>query len=328
MWRAALALVLVAAGALIPLLGPSAVLRGTGEAAPPALEGVGLLRGFMFAALSVHLGDLFVSRLTRRVPGAPCAAPRDWAPVAAWVGVLASLGLASVVATGNLVPHRLADMDIGGLYRTRDGALALVEVNAFVVAGACALSRRAGTAVLPLAAVVVAESLRAHPEQGTSLLGAALTFVHLTCGALWTGGLLQVLRLLWAWRRVPGAGGAGAVLLGRYARIAGYLLAVLTVTGVLSALRRMPPGTVIDQLGTTAYGRTLLAKVVLVGAVALLALVARRSSRPARRLGAGAAVPPDDVAGAFAPARAEVVGLGAVVMVSGLLTALPLPIRW
>jgi hypothetical protein len=31
---------------------------------------------------------------------------------------------------------------------------------------------------------------------------------------------------------------------------------------------------------------------------------------------------------ACAPARAEVVALGTVVAVSGLLTALPLPIRW
>lgn len=98
------------------------------------------------------------------------AAPRSWAPYAAGAGFLAALGLASVVSTGNLVPDSLSDLDVGGLYATRDGKLALLEVNAFAVAGLCALSRRPGTQVWPLAAVVVAEALRAHPttEQSPS----------------------------------------------------------------------------------------------------------------------------------------------------------------
>jgi putative copper export protein len=79
----------------------------------------------------------------------------------------------------------------------------------------------------------------------------------------------------------------------------------------------MPPDTVLDQLTTTAYGRTLLAKVLLVAVVAVLALVARLRIRRAA-----------DPLGACTPARAEVVALGLVVAVSGLLTALPLPIRW
>ncbi|WP_181809402.1 CopD family protein, partial [Streptomyces shenzhenensis] len=87
--------------------------------------------------------------------------------------------------------------------------------------------------------------------------------------------------------------------------------------GVWSSLRRMPAGTVVDQLTTTAYGRTLLAKVILVAAVAGLALWARRSRHRAA-----------DPLTACAPARAEVAVLGVVVAVSGVLTALPLPIRW
>ncbi len=53
------------------------------------------------------------------------------------------------------------------------------------------------------------------------------------------------------------------------------LLALITATGLWSSLRRMPAHTVLDQLTTTAYGRTLLAKVLLVAVVALLALIAR-----------------------------------------------------
>ncbi|MDQ0602881.1 putative copper export protein [Streptomyces canus] len=307
-------LVLVALAALIPLLGPSAALDGTGEAAAPGVGGIALLRAVLFAALCVPVGELFVNRLARTLPGALPAAPRSWAPYAAAAGFAAALGLASVVATGNLVPHSLAEIDVGGLYESREGKLALLEVNAFLVAGLCSRSTRPAVQVWPLAAVVVAEALRAHPTTEQSpLVGSGLTLVHLTCAALWVGGLLYTLRTLRRW----GPTEAGAALLGLYARVAVVLLAVITATGVCSTLRRMPPGTVLHQLTATAYGRVLLAKVLLVAVVAALALWARFRLRRA----------PDPLT-ACSPARAEVVALGVVVVVSGLLTALPVPIRW
>ncbi|MEU2425748.1 CopD family protein [Streptomyces sp. NPDC007851] len=315
--RAVAALVLVALAALLPLLGPSLALRGTGEAAAPGVGGIALLRGVLFAALCVPLGELLVNRLAHRFPDAPAERPYSWAVFAAVAGFVAALGLASVVSTGNLVPHALADVDVGGLYRSRDGRLALLEVNAFLLAGLCARSRRPATQGWPLAAVVVAEALRAHPapEPGP-LPGAALTLVHLTCAALWVGGLPHALRMLRRWHG-RAAGTAGAALLGLYARVAAVLLAAITATGVWSSLRRMPADTVLDQLTTTAYGRTLLAKVILVAAVCVLALWARYRLRRAA-----------DPLTAYVPARAEVAALGAVVVVSGVLTALPLPIRW
>ncbi|MFF8675089.1 CopD family protein [Streptomyces sp. NPDC015242] len=311
--RAVALLALVALAALIPLLGPSAALHGTGEAEAPGAGGIALLRTVLFAALCIPVGEVFVNRLARSVPGALPGPPPSWSPWAAAAGFLAALGLASVVATGNLVPGGLSDIDAGGLYASRDGKLALLEVNAFLVAGLCAVSRRPATQVLPLAAVIVAEALRAHPAtEHTPLTGSALTLVHLTCAALWAGGLLHALRVLRLWR-AP----AGAALLGLYARVAAVLLAAITATGVCSSLRRMPPETILEQLTATAYGRALLAKVLLVAAVAVLALWARRRLRRAA-----------DPLTACAPARAEVAALGLVVAVSGLMTALPVPIRW
>ncbi|MEH0629375.1 MULTISPECIES: CopD family protein [Streptomyces] len=315
--RAVVVLVVLGAGALIPLLGPRAALDGTGEAGAPGTGGVALLRAVLLAALCVPVGELFVGWLGRRVPGASQEAPRSWAPWAAVAGFVAASGLASVVATGNLVPYSPADLDVGGLYATRDGRLALLEVNAFAAAGLLALSRRPAAQALPLTALVVAEALRAHPAtEDSPLVGTGLTLVHLTCAALWAGGLLHVLRTLrtGAWRSTR----AGTALLGRYARVAALLLAAVTATGVWSTLRRMPPGTALDQLTQTAYGRALLAKVLLVTAVAALALRARRRLRH----------PTHDRPDAAAFARAEVALLGAVVAVSALLTALPVPIRW
>ncbi|MFD0333555.1 copper resistance D family protein [Streptomyces erythrogriseus] len=312
--RAVAVLVLVVLGALIPLLGPSPALHGTGEADPPGTGGIALLRTVLFAALAVPVGELFAVRLARTAPGAPPALPRSWSTVANSVGFVAALGLASVVATGNLVPSSPADIDVGGLYETRDGKLALLEVNGFLAAALCSASRRPATQALPLAAVVVAEALRAHPATEYSpLVGSGLTLVHLTCASLWVGGLPHVLRTMRLW----GHGEAGAALLGRYARVALVLLAAITATGVCSSLRRMPPGTVLEQLTDTAYGRVLLAKVVLVAGVSALALWARvRLARAA------------DPLTARSPARAEVGVLALVVAVSGLLTALPVPIRW
>ncbi|MFJ5732281.1 CopD family protein [Streptomyces paradoxus] len=318
--RAVAVLVLVALAALIPLLGPSAALHGTGEAEAPGAGGIALLRTVLFAALCIPVGELFVNRLARSLPGTESgtgtghpAVPRSWSPFAAAAGFAAALGLASVVATGNLVPDQVADIDAGGLYASRDGKLALLEVNAFLVAGLCAVSRRPVTQVWPLAAVVVAEALRAHPPTEYSpLTGSALTLVHLTCAALWAGGLLHALRVLRLWPRT-----AGAALLGLYARVAVVLLAAITATGVCSSLRRMPPETILEQLTGTAYGRALLAKVLLVAVVAALALWARRRLRRAA-----------DPLTACAPARAEVAVLGLAVAASGLLTALPVPIRW
>ncbi|MEU2332024.1 CopD family protein [Streptomyces sp. NPDC013172] len=313
--RAVVFLVLVAVAALVPLLGPSLALHGTGEAATPGVGGVALLRGVLFAALCVPLGELSVDRLARRLPDAPAERPRSWAVFAAVAGFAAALGLASVVSTGNLVPRALADVDVGGLYRSRDGRLALLEVNAFLLAGLSARSRRPAAQVWPLAAVAVAEALRAHPApEHDPLAGSALTLVHLTCAALWVGGLLHTLRVL---RHRRGRAAGAAALLGLYARVAAVLLAAITATGVWSSLRRMPAGTILNQLTTTAYGRTLLAKVVLVAVVCVLALWARVRLRRAA-----------DPLTACVPARAEVAVLGTVVAVSGVLTALPLPIRW
>ncbi|MER6837247.1 CopD family protein [Streptomyces cellulosae] len=313
-WRSVAVLVLVVLGALIPLLGPSPALHGTGEAEAPGTGGIALLRTVLFAALAVPLGELFAVRLARTLPGAPPALPRSWSTVADSVGFVAALGLASVVATGNLVPSSPADIDVGGLYETRDGKLALLEVNGFLAAALCSASRRPVTQALPLAAVVVAEALRAHPTTEYSpLVGSGLTLVHLTCASLWAGGLPHVLRTLRLWGHVE----AGAALLGRYARVALVLLAAITATGVCSSLRRMPPGTILEQLTDTAYGRVLLAKLVLMAGVSALALWARvRLSRAA------------DPLTARSPARAEVCVLALVVAVSGLLTALPVPIRW
>ncbi|MFJ9023281.1 copper resistance D family protein [Streptomyces sp. NPDC102259] len=296
--RAVTLLVLVGLAALIPLLGPSVAAHGTGTAATADSGVVALLRTLLFAALCVQVGEVFAAGLARGVPDAPPGRPVSWAPYAAVVG------FAAAATVGELAPHG---------HGSRSGVLSLLEAIAFAVAGLCALTRRPNRQAWPLAAVVLAEALRAHPPtESMPMIGSGLTVVHLTCSALWAGGLLNVLRTLRRWDDTE----AGAALLGLYARVAAVLFAGITATGLCSSLRRMPSERVLDQLTTTAYGRVLLAKVLVVGAVALLALWARTRLRRA----------PDPLA-ACSPARVEIVALGVVVAVSGLLTTLPLPIK-
>ncbi|MFF1291714.1 CopD family protein [Streptomyces sp. NPDC058296] len=168
------------------------------------------------------------------------------------------------------------------------------------------LVRRRAWAALPLAAVLVAEALRAHPQAEEAATGPLLTFVHLTAAALWAGTLLHVLRTLGAWRgeRIP----VRALLLS-YARLAAWLLAAVVVTGLISTLLLVP----LDDLATTAYGQVLLVKIALVAVVAGLALAARRRLRRA-----GTRSPQR-------PARAETGVLAVVLAFSATLTVLSVP---
>ncbi|MBB1253249.1 CopD family protein [Streptomyces sp. OF3] len=310
--RVVVAAVLLLAGLAVPLLGPELALDGTGEGTGPGAGPVTWLRTLLFLALAVHVGELFARALTHRLPaGADVPEPPEpssWAPAAATVGFLSAFGLALIVSTGNMLPSRLADMDLGGLYGSRDGTLALVEVNAFLLAGLLALTRHRALAALPLGAVIVAEALRAHPEVHSPLFGSALTLVHLTCAALWTGGLLHVLRTARRWHDRPTA---AAALLGRYSRLALLLFVLITATGLVSTARRLPPENVLG----TAYGRVLVAKLLLVAAAVALAFTARRRLRLSPHTPA-----------VLAPARAELLVLVLAVALSALLTAVPIPV--
>ncbi|MFG2643480.1 CopD family protein [Streptomyces sp. NPDC048370] len=285
---AALAVIAVLAAALLALIGAGVAQTGTGELRVPAAGTTSLLRLLVLVALAVHLGELAGVRLARDGP-----LPRSWSAPASVAGAAATAGLILLFAA-------VSGLGLTTVYATREGKLLLVTANAFAFAALCAASRRPGLALAPLAVVVGAEALRAHPEPTSPAVGVTLTVVHLTAASLWCGGLLYVLRTL----RLRG--GDRAVLL-RYARVAAWIFTALVVTGTCSTLRRLP----LDLVLTTAYGRVLLAKLALVATASLLALTARH-----RLL---------HDADAETPARIELCVLGAVVVVSAILTVLPDP---
>ncbi|MEU4026952.1 CopD family protein [Streptomyces anulatus] len=296
-------LLLCAAGVLallVALLGPGLVARGTGELRIPGAGLTTVLRTVLFAALALHLGELIAPQLVRPVRGRPRTAVRSWAVYAALAGAAAAAGQIVRLAA-------VSDLGITETYGTREGGLLLLIANGLVLAAFCAASRRPALALAPLALVIGAEALRAHPEAYSPEFGAALTVVHLTAASLWTGGLLYVLRTMWLWRDSPVAARA---LLGRYARLAIWLYVALAATGTASTLRRLP----LDVVFTSAYGRTLLVKLALMAVVSVLAVAARR--RMLRDA---------DPSVAHLLARREQAVLGLVVVVSAILTVVPDP---
>lgn len=296
-------LLLCAAGVLallMALFGPGLMARGTGELRIPGAGLTTVLRTVLFAALALHLGELAAPQLIRPVRGRPRTAVRSWAAAASVAGAAAAAGQIVRLAA-------VSDLGISETYGTREGGLLLLIANGLVIAALCAASRRPALALAPLALVIGAEALRAHPEAYSPEFGAALTVVHLTAASLWTGGLLYVLRTMWLWRGSPVAARA---LLGRYARPAIWLYVALAATGTVSALRRLP----LDVVFTSAYGRTLLVKLALMAVVSVLAVAARR--RMLRDA---------DPSAAHLLARREQVVLGLVVVVSAVLTVVPDP---
>ncbi|MFE3474739.1 copper resistance D family protein [Streptomyces bacillaris] len=294
----------LAAAALLALLvavfGPGLAARGTGELRIPGAGLTTLLRTVLFAGLAVHLGELLAPQFIRTVRSRPRTAVRSWSVCAALAGAGAAAGQIVQLAAAS-------GLGITQTYATRNGGLLLIIANGFVAAALCAASKRPALALAPLAVVIGAEAIRAHPEAYSPEIGAALTVVHLTAASLWTGGLLYVLRTMWLWRGSPIAARA---LLGRYARLAIWLYVALAATGTVSTLRRLP----VDVVFTSAYGRTLLVKLALMAVVSLLALAARRRM-----------LRDDDPAVAHRLAHREQVVLGAVVVVSAILTVVPDP---
>ncbi|MFE7134434.1 CopD family protein [Streptomyces sp. NPDC057638] len=285
---AALALTLAAAA-----LGARLAAWDTGELRIPAAGTTSVLRTALFGALAVVIGERAGVRFAGAGP-----LPGSWSRPAALVGAAAAAGQIAVLAAVNGLDLATA------AYASREGRLLLLTANGLLAVAAC-VPRRPRLALAPLAVAILAESLRAHPEPYTPEIGTALTVVHLTAASLWCGGLLYALRVMAARRR----DGTGALaVLGRYARTAVWPLLALTATGTASTLRRLPTDVVL----TSAYGRVLIAKLVLVAVVCALAFAARRAMLRGRFA-------------ARSTAWRELAVLALVLLVSALLTVVPDP---
>lgn len=123
---------------------------------------------------------------------------------------------------------------------------------------------------LPAAGLVVTTAAVGHPVAGSlPALAVLITAVHVAAMAVWLGGLTA---LLTGVLRTGVPATARAAALSTFSRVAFGAVLALVVTGVLQSVREVGPPV---ALVTTAYGRLLVAKLVLV----LLLLAAAGISR-------------------------------------------------
>lgn len=167
---------------------------------------------------------------------------------------------------------------------------------AFLVAGALVLLRLRSTvpAALLAASALAAIAASGHAATASPPSVAMLSaWLHLLAGAIWLGGIVLIV-VAWgpALGRLGAAGRRALVthVLPRFGRVALPAFLLVLATGALNSIMEL--GT-IAALWTTAYGRVLLAKIVVVllmAAVSLLhARVLRpRLARPGRRADAAA----------------------------------------
>jgi copper transport protein len=259
-------------------------------ASTPGLTATVVARWLMYTALSVALGGLVMqSLLQRRIPSIPSTrdgAPQPWLLPAAVLGAAGAYVTALLVEGNGSLLRGLTGFSVGRLTDTRPGTMALIEVDAFVLAALLAVTRRRSWAVVPLGAVVVAEGLRGHLNAAVPGWGAAVATVHFLAAAVWVGGLVQAVRTAWGWRAEPGRARLAVV---EYARAALWLVAVVVGTGTVAALVLVP----VDELVSTGYGRILLVKIALVVLSLGLALTARNRLRTPISSAATPAVPMD-----------------------------------
>lgn len=217
-----------------------------------ALVAVGL---GVFASF-VHRGDDERSRLRRLLRAAA---------VVGAVGVLAELPVRAALATGlgpdaltapGVLDQLLAD-NVGVSMAVTLLALLFVSVDGGgdrLIAAGCTV------------AVGVAVAVSGHTATTSPLaLAVGADAVHVAAAAVWVGGLVGGLVVVVAAR---GRGsGAWTEVVVRFSGVAGVSLAAVTLAGAALGWTQVRS---LEALVTTPYGRLLLAKVAVVGAVALL----------------------------------------------------------
>ncbi|HUP25346.1 MAG TPA: CopD family protein [Thermoanaerobaculia bacterium] len=207
----------------------------------------------------------------------------------------------------------------GGRFRWQAYAACAVLVASLLVRlripGGWALATLAGVALC------VALPRTGHAvSQGTLALAAQA--LHVLGGGLWVGTLAVVVgRRLWGAReeRQWGEGEGGdrgkhaltAEALRVFAPVAITGASALAVSGLLTSYLYLPD---LASLFTTSWGRALLLKTALVGVVGLLGLLNFRRFRRANTAVASLRLP-----------RIELLVALVVVLLTGLLTALPSP---
>jgi len=297
-----LAALLASAGALVVLL---LVAGGAPSPAPPGIPDPGPVVGWALPALDLVgqvvavavVSLLLVPLLTLVTLRDPLArTPRGGGPVRAVVPLAllwALVALAQAVTTyADQLAVPLSGLRLSGLLDAAGSssqvrALLAQVVLALVVAGLARAVSTAGGAVAALGvalAAVVPPLLVGHASAAGGGHGTAEVALlwHVLGASVWAGGVVALWWHLPSRSGVAEPGPAADRAAARFSAVAAWCFGVVAVSGVASALTRI---TSLADL-TTGYGAGVVAKVVVLGAVGLVALrlrgMVRSAATPAR----------------------------------------------
>ncbi len=257
---------------------------------------VGLVGGLELVSLAAVIGGLTLERLTPAAHEA-LGGPRLRRLITAGVVVLilatgvdlairsqtmSRAPLATAIAT---IPQLVTHTHFGAMLAARIGLLALVlllsRARAPLVRWLCLL----------LALVVALTfSLTGHAaDWGDLTASVAVDWAHAAAASAWTGGVLALaIVVLGRDRALQAASASLAVVAARFSRLAGWCLLVVLLSGVYNAWTQLGA---VGRVWTTAYGRVLTAKVLVVvvlvglGAVNRYVVVPRLARRATRGRG-------------------------------------------
>ena len=254
---------------------------------------VSVFRTSEYAALLLAIGLLVLRRLSRRKPelGWARAPVRPALVVALTAGVAVVVG-ESVIAAG-WSTGRVASYLTTGLPGVARSARLVAEVAGVLVAWAAVAWAAPVAALTGLAAAGHAAAVEPR------WLGIGVDVVHLVAAGVWVGGILAL-----ALQDPPGGwrDGKGRALLDRFSPVALGAFTVTVAAGIGRGLQELGS---LEDLVRTAYGTTLLVKVLAVLVMTQLSLLAWR-----RIVGS--------------PRAEAALALG-VIAIAALLAAYPLP---
>lgn len=273
---------------------------GPGEANSAALQARDLLlalaRAVEFGGLLLAIGLLLLRRLASHAPRLVWVrGPLVGALIVALAAGIAVVGGESSAAAGGVGPAGIASYLIGG----DPGYARLLRLGFEAVALVLSLRGLRGVTVALLAAITALAAAGHAAALRPAAPAIGLDAIHLASAGLWAGGILAIATIR------PPAGWLSQearILLGRFTPLALVAFSVTALTGLLQAIEEL--SSPLDLL-QSAYGNVLAVKVVAIGAMLPLSLLAWRRLHPRPRVEAAIAL--------------------VVISASALLAAFPLP---
>jgi len=244
---------------------------------------VAALRAIEYAALLMAVGMIAVQELAAR------RRPLAWVRTRLWIPVAAALVAGTAAVTGDAASATGSvslSSFLGYLGNGLPGSARMLHLGAEGIGLLLALALvRPRYVLAPLAVALVALAASGHAAAAQPrALTVGVDSVHLLAAGVWAGGILALATL-----RPPGGwrGEEGRALLRRFARVAVPAFALTALMGVLRATEELSG---VGDLLSSAYGRVLDVKVLAIGVMVALSLIAWRQLRASPRVEGAIAV--------------------------------------